>query len=136
MLKGLWPHFVSKTTRGETCMICRKRATHRIGEEIAHDDPAQERHNWTSYVCCAHFRSLMGAAVSCPLPKPDRLWRAHPDEYRSYKDAIRFLRKQTGRHSAVPRVLDFLKSVIEAQKEVDNCWRSRGRAVTSVRRAR
>lgn len=66
-------HFVSKSCEGELCGMCyRERkparaATHKIGEEIPHDDPVQGlRHNYTQYVCCMHFKIVMGHAVSCP----------------------------------------------------------------------
>lgn len=69
-------HFVSSTTKGEICRItvyessmvwpCDAPATHKIGEEIAFDDPFAARHNFTTYVCCDHFREIMGNAVFCP----------------------------------------------------------------------
>lgn len=54
-------HFVSKSCEGERC-ICGKPATHKVGEEIPHDDPFQARHNLTQYVCCRHFAKLFPAA--------------------------------------------------------------------------
>lgn len=75
-------HFVSDTCDGETCCLCGAPATHKIGEEIASDDPTawhevlghtlQVRHNFTAYVCCMHFRALFGAVVPCP-PAPAEL---------------------------------------------------------------
>jgi len=57
-------HFISSTCEGEKC-FCGEPATHKIGEEIPHDDPSQMRHNYTAYVCCEHFRQLFGEAVQC-----------------------------------------------------------------------
>ena len=57
-------HFVSATCEGETCR-CGKPATHKVGEEIPHDHPQQERHNLTAYVCCACFTLLLGPATGC-----------------------------------------------------------------------
>lgn len=51
-------HFVSSSCEGETCLHCGRPATHKVGEEIMHDDPNPNRHNLTAYVCCAIFRSL------------------------------------------------------------------------------
>lgn len=69
-------HHISITTEGERCTMCGEPATHKVGEEIAYDDPTgwQEvlghtlpaRHNFTAYVCCAHFRAIFGSAVPCP----------------------------------------------------------------------
>lgn len=66
-------HFVSKTCVGETC-ACGQPASHKVGEEIAYDEPMtqevlglklQDRHNFTAYVCCHHFALLFGSAVFC-----------------------------------------------------------------------
>jgi hypothetical protein len=78
-------HFISATCQGEFCSIClmigesagggREPATHKVGEEIAYDEPIPElfpgfktpdRHNFTAYLCCEHFRWIMGRAVFCP----------------------------------------------------------------------
>lgn len=66
-------HFVSKTCNGAICGMCYREgvparpATHKIGEEIPHDDPSQGlRHNYTQDVCCMHFKKVMGHAVHCP----------------------------------------------------------------------
>jgi len=59
-------HFVSASCLGEYCSICKIPATHKVGEEIMSDDPNPVRHNLTAYVCCEHFRLIMGLAVSCP----------------------------------------------------------------------
>lgn len=58
-------HFVSASAGGP-CAICGERSTHKVGEEIPHDDPFQMRHNLTAYVCCRHFRKLLGPATGCP----------------------------------------------------------------------
>lgn len=52
-------HFVSKSCVGEFCR-CGLQATHKVGEEIPDDDPAQARHNLTAYVCCLCFTGIMG----------------------------------------------------------------------------
>ena len=55
-------HFVSASCRGETCSMCREQpATHKVGEEIPHDDPNPNRHNLTAYVCCEDFVRIVGA---------------------------------------------------------------------------
>lgn len=62
--KGTLPHFVNPTS--EHCM-CGAPATHKVGEEIPHNEPSPwGRHNFTAYVCCTHFRELFGPAVFCP----------------------------------------------------------------------
>jgi len=53
-------HFVSASCQGEMCQVCKLPATHKVGEEIPHDDPMPARHNLTAYVCCAHFIEIMG----------------------------------------------------------------------------
>ena len=53
-------HFVSASCRGERCNICDAPATHKVGEEIFEDDPHPPRHSLTAYVCCQHFRMIMG----------------------------------------------------------------------------
>ncbi len=58
-------HFISASCRGERCSMCGMQATHKIGEEIPHDDPNPIRHNLTTYVCCDDFREIFGQAVSC-----------------------------------------------------------------------
>jgi hypothetical protein len=64
-------HFVSESCEGEDCVICQTLshekvpATHKVGEEIQHDDINPGRHNLTSYVCCRHFRLIFGPAVPC-----------------------------------------------------------------------
>jgi len=60
MKKEIMPHFVSASCRGEKCNICGVSATHKVGEEIPDDDPFGDRHNFTAYVCCKHFRMIFG----------------------------------------------------------------------------
>jgi len=55
-------HWVSASCGGEVCG-CGAPATHKLGEEIMHDDPNPYRHNLTAYVCCACFRHVVGDAV-------------------------------------------------------------------------
>lgn len=57
-------HFVSAACCGERCIVCDSDATHKIGEEIFHDDPDPYRHNLTAYVCCRCFGAIM--KVICP----------------------------------------------------------------------
>lgn len=52
--------FVSASCIGEKCSICGKPATKKVGEEIPEDDPIQNRHNLTAYVCEEHFNMIMG----------------------------------------------------------------------------
>lgn len=68
-------HFVSESA-GDPCR-CGARSTHKVGEEVPHDEPVagpfgpgSDRHNFTAYVCCACFRAIMGPAVFCPRPSP------------------------------------------------------------------
>ena len=74
-------HFVSACCQGEICGMCYREtvnpdnltqrvripATHKVGEEILHDDPNQMTHNLTQYVCCKHFQAIVGthATASC-----------------------------------------------------------------------
>ena len=60
-------HFVSASCGGELCRMCNEPATHKVGEEIMHDDPNPGRHNLTAYVCCSHFMLIMGDASPCSL---------------------------------------------------------------------
>lgn len=77
----MFDHFVSVSCGGEKCSMCGEPATHKVGEEIPHDDPSSVlaldlgvpvnipmRHNFTAYVCCAHFREIFGSAVPCVTP--------------------------------------------------------------------
>ena len=56
----LIPHFISPTCAGEICTLCGQPATHKVGEEIPHDHPFQDRHNFTAYVCCRDFGEIFG----------------------------------------------------------------------------
>jgi hypothetical protein len=58
-------HFVSACCEGERCAICGAPATHKLEEAIFHDDPQPQRHPLTAYVCCEHFRAIMGPAAPC-----------------------------------------------------------------------
>jgi len=62
-------HFVSESCEDRKCK-CGSAATHKVGEEILHDDPEPNRHNLTAYVCCYCFRSVFGSASPCETPKP------------------------------------------------------------------
>ncbi|RYE24843.1 MAG: hypothetical protein EOP51_06105 [Sphingobacteriales bacterium] len=55
--------FISATCQGERCSMCGEPAAHKVGEEIAFDDPFPQRHNLTAYVCHAHFGQIMGRAA-------------------------------------------------------------------------
>lgn len=64
-------HFISASCEGEICGPCWREwegkvpATHKLGEEIAHDDPSPCRHNLTQYVCCACYARTVGPAAPC-----------------------------------------------------------------------
>ena len=58
-------HYVSKSCGGETCSVCDKPATHKLGEEIMWDDPNPARHNLTAYVCCEHWTMILGPLTGC-----------------------------------------------------------------------
>ena len=85
-------HFVSSRCNGETC-CCGAQATHKVGEEIPHDDPHKQRHNFTAYVCCACFRRIMGDAVFCPEPFKD-LYGQTPAEL--FAEFAEFAEKASG----------------------------------------
>lgn len=60
-------HFVSSACAGEVCNFrigiggaCGTPATHKVGEEIMHDDPNPARHNLVAYLCCHHFARVVG----------------------------------------------------------------------------
>lgn len=57
-------HYTSASCKGEKCSICKASATHKVGEEILHDDPNPTRHNLTACVCCEHYRQILGPS-SC-----------------------------------------------------------------------
>jgi hypothetical protein len=54
--------FVSLSCGGETCSLCGKPATKKVGEEILSDDPHPARHNMTAYVCAEHFQMIFSPA--------------------------------------------------------------------------
>ena len=67
-------HFVSASCAGEFCALHRHRdplsllssrvpSTHKVGEEILHDDPQPVRHNLTAYVCCDCYRLIFGSSA-------------------------------------------------------------------------
>jgi hypothetical protein len=39
--------------------MCGQPAHKKVGEEIPHDDPQPNRHNYTAYVCQRHFNQIM-----------------------------------------------------------------------------
>lgn len=41
---------------------CGDPASHKVGEEIFDDDPIPHRHNLTAYLCCRHYRLVMGGS--------------------------------------------------------------------------
>ena len=55
-------HFVSASCQGEHCAVCHQPATHKLEEAIQHDDPNPIRHELTAYVCCRHFRMIVGGS--------------------------------------------------------------------------
>ena len=64
-------HPVSQCCVGERCGVCRQAATHKVSEVIFDDDPDPHRHPFTSYLCCQHFRLIMGNAAPCKaVPAP------------------------------------------------------------------
>jgi hypothetical protein len=52
--------FISGSCKGEVCSVCGKPAEKKLGEEIPSDDPDQNRHNLTAYVCYGHFKMIVG----------------------------------------------------------------------------
>jgi len=66
------PHFASASCEGKRCH-CGKPASHKLEESIMHDDPSNTwqpfpgRHPLTAYVCCEHFRAVLGPATGCPV---------------------------------------------------------------------
>ncbi len=76
-------HFVSCSCGGERC-YCGNDATHKVGEEIPHDEKDSYpeplkglsiRHNFTQYVCCQCFTNIMGNAVFCDYTRPAKIER-------------------------------------------------------------
>ena len=62
-------HFVSATCRGERCSMCQESATHKVGEEVPHDDPREFSHNMTAYVCCWHFGLIVRTVCDTGSPR-------------------------------------------------------------------
>lgn len=71
--------FVSESLKGEKCNFneyhempplpspygpswrkCKRPATHKVEETVFHDDPDQNRHPLTAYLCEKHFRMVVG----------------------------------------------------------------------------
>lgn len=44
-------------------------ATHKVEETVFGDTPEEVRHNWTQYVCCAHFQKIFGLNPDCWLDR-------------------------------------------------------------------
>ena len=61
-------HFINPHAKGVLC-FCGADATHKVGEEIPRDDPYQNRHNFTQYVCCQCFVNIVGNAAFCGLKR-------------------------------------------------------------------
>lgn len=51
-------NFVSGCCEGEKC-FCGKQASKKVEETIFHDDPHQDRHPYTCYLCEEHFNMIM-----------------------------------------------------------------------------
>jgi hypothetical protein len=76
---NLVPFHRSASCGGETCTLCGKPADMKVGEEIMHDDPHLERHNFTAYVCleCGNrlffpqvFRDMRAPVPPSPSGEP------------------------------------------------------------------
>lgn len=82
-----FPHFVSASCEGEWCHMCDEPATHKVGEEIPWDTPANDkmRHNLTTYLCCQHFADLMGPI--CVGWCPGVIAVQMPPRYRRHDEA-------------------------------------------------
>lgn len=73
-------HFVSASCKGEHCRIsgCEEVASHKLGEEIPGDDPVgQSRHSLTAYVCCGHYKMVVGDAAPCGETERDNAVATH-----------------------------------------------------------
>lgn len=55
--------FISASCAGEKCRMCGKDAEHKVEETIFWDDPYQNRHELTAYVCHECFKKIMGPAA-------------------------------------------------------------------------
>jgi len=56
-------HAISAMCGGEKC-ACGEPATHKFSEEVFDDDPNPIRHPLTAYVCCDHFRLIVGGTCT------------------------------------------------------------------------
>jgi hypothetical protein len=54
-LQDALAHAPHPYARGETCRVCTHPATHKVGEYTA-----QNRREFTAYLCCEHFGVIMG----------------------------------------------------------------------------
>jgi hypothetical protein len=61
-------HFKSGCCIGEKCSVCSEQAMHKVGEEKFPDDLRHWRHNLTAYVCCKHFKEIMGRCEPLLMP--------------------------------------------------------------------
>lgn len=88
---------VAESCGGEICSVkgCDRESTHKLGEEIPHDEPCSvcggpggndecviahgfnNRHNLTAYVCCGHFKMIVGKAAPCGETHHDTAMAAH-----------------------------------------------------------
>lgn len=60
-------HLVAPSCGGERCGCCGVGASHKVEETRFTDAP---RHPLTQYLCCEHFRFVMGPAACAPGPEP------------------------------------------------------------------
>lgn len=59
-------HYIGRAMIGRKCSLCSEPASHKISEDIPPDDPAIYcRPCHISFVCCEHFKKIMGPSVSC-----------------------------------------------------------------------
>ena len=54
-LQDAFAHVPYPYAQGEKCRVCTGPATHKVGEYTA-----QNRHEFTAYLCCEHFGAIMG----------------------------------------------------------------------------
>lgn len=52
--------YVCKCCRGEKCRMCGEPAVKKVDEVIFPDDPYQNRHELTAYLCMGCFKKVMG----------------------------------------------------------------------------
>jgi len=62
--------FVSIYCGGERCGQCGKPAQHKVEETIFDDDPFQQRHPLTVYLCRFHFAQIMNRGFYRMHPQP------------------------------------------------------------------